>query len=39
VVDEIVPGDRLRNELLQRYELYSRRFQPRETKKHGVYPV
>ena len=38
VVDEIVPGDRLRNELLQRYELYSRRFQPRETKKHGVYP-
>jgi hypothetical protein len=25
--------------LLQRYELYSRRFQPRESKKHGVYPV
>ncbi|QRK06414.1 acyl-CoA carboxylase subunit beta [Archangium violaceum] len=39
VVDEIVPGDRLRQELQQRYELYSRRFQPRETKKHGVYPV
>ena len=39
IVDEIVPGDRLRNELTQRYELYSRRFQPRETKKHGVYPV
>jgi acetyl-CoA carboxylase carboxyltransferase component len=39
VVDEIIPGDQLRQELLQRYELYSRRFQPRATKKHGVYPV
>ncbi|ATB39637.1 carboxylase [Cystobacter fuscus] len=39
VVDEVVPGERLRHELLQRYELYSRRFQPRAAKKHGVYPV
>ncbi|HSP79371.1 MAG TPA: carboxyl transferase domain-containing protein, partial [Myxococcaceae bacterium] len=39
IVDEIIPGDSLRGELLQRFDLYSRRYQPRETKKHGVYPV
>ena len=39
VVDEVVPGERLRQELLKRYELYSGRFQSRETKKHGVHPV
>ncbi|MFL5343512.1 MAG: acyl-CoA carboxylase subunit beta [Hyalangium sp.] len=39
VVDEIVPGDRLRQELAQRFEAYSRRHQPRPEKKHGVLPV
>ncbi|HYH94594.1 acyl-CoA carboxylase subunit beta [Hyalangium sp.] len=39
VVDEIVPGDRLRHELAQRFEVYSRRYQPRPEKKHGVLPV
>jgi acetyl-CoA carboxylase carboxyltransferase component len=39
VVDEIVPGDRLRHELVQRFEAYSRRYQPRAEKKHGVLPV
>jgi methylmalonyl-CoA decarboxylase subunit alpha len=39
VVDEIVPGDRLRHELIQRFEVYSRRYQPRPEKKHGVLPV
>jgi acetyl-CoA carboxylase carboxyltransferase component len=39
VVDEIVPGDRLRHELAQRFEVYSRRYQSRPEKKHGVLPV
>jgi acetyl-CoA carboxylase carboxyltransferase component len=39
VVDEIVPGDKLRHELTQRFEVYSRRYQPRPEKKHGVLPV
>jgi acetyl-CoA carboxylase carboxyltransferase component len=39
VVDEIIPGDRLRTELERRFEAYSQRFQPRAEKKHGVLPV
>ena len=39
VVDEIVPGDELRAQLIQRLEFYSRSFRPRETQKHGVWPV
>ncbi len=39
VVDEIVPGDSLRAELVQRFELYSRHFAPPPSKKRGVYPV
>lgn len=39
VVDEVVPGERLRAELVQRLALYSQRFRPREQKKHGVLPV
>jgi acetyl-CoA carboxylase carboxyltransferase component len=39
VVDEIIPGERLRDELQQRFDLYSHRFEPRPAKKHGVYPV
>ncbi|QSQ26209.1 acyl-CoA carboxylase subunit beta [Pyxidicoccus parkwayensis] len=39
VIDEIVPGDLLRQELSQRYRLYAQRHAPRAEKKHGVYPV
>jgi acetyl-CoA carboxylase carboxyltransferase component len=39
VVDEIVPGDALRSELIRRFEFYSRRFLPPTQKKRGVYPV
>lgn len=39
VVDEVVPGERLRAELVQRLALYSQRLRPREQKKHGVLPV
>jgi acetyl-CoA carboxylase carboxyltransferase component len=39
VVDEVVPGDELRDQLERRLEAYSRRFQPRAVKKHGVLPV
>jgi acetyl-CoA carboxylase carboxyltransferase component len=39
IVDEIIPGDRLRNELERRYELYAQGFQPRAERKHGVLPV
>ncbi|HVE87380.1 MAG TPA: acyl-CoA carboxylase subunit beta [Myxococcales bacterium] len=39
VIDEIVPGDQLRQQLEQRYELYSGRFDPPARKKHGVLPV
>jgi acetyl-CoA carboxylase carboxyltransferase component len=39
VVDEIIPGDKLRQELAQRYEAYARRQLPRTEKKHGVHPV
>jgi len=39
VVDEVVPGDELRDQLERRLEAYARRFQPRAVKKHGVPPV
>ena len=39
VVDEVVPGDELRDQLERRLEAYSRRFQARAVKKHGVPPV
>jgi acetyl-CoA carboxylase carboxyltransferase component len=39
VVDEIVPGERLREELLRRFASYAERFSPRSHKKHGVLPV
>jgi methylmalonyl-CoA decarboxylase subunit alpha len=39
VVDEVVPGERLRQELDRRFELYSRSNAPRQEKKHGVHPV
>lgn len=39
VIDDIVPGERLRAELARRLELYGQRFEPRSHKKHGVYPV
>jgi len=39
VVDEVVPGDELRDQLERRLEAYARRFQARAVKKHGVPPV
>ncbi|WP_225411289.1 acyl-CoA carboxylase subunit beta [Stigmatella hybrida] len=39
VVDEVVPGERLRQELDRRFELYARSNAPRQEKKHGVHPV
>jgi acetyl-CoA carboxylase carboxyltransferase component len=39
IVDEIIPGERLRSELERRYALYAQGFQPRAERKHGVLPV
>jgi methylmalonyl-CoA decarboxylase subunit alpha len=39
VIDEVVPGDELRDQLLRRLEVYGRRFRPGAVKKHGVWPV
>ncbi|MDC0707586.1 acyl-CoA carboxylase subunit beta [Stigmatella sp. ncwal1] len=39
VVDEVIPGERLRHELDKRFTLYSRSNAPRQEKKHGVHPV
>ncbi|MGZ3479018.1 MAG: acyl-CoA carboxylase subunit beta, partial [Myxococcaceae bacterium] len=39
IVDEVVPGDELRDQLERRFEAYARRFLPRSVKKHGVLPV
>ncbi len=39
VVDEIVPGDELRDQLVRRLDFYARSFRARETRKHGVWPV
>jgi methylmalonyl-CoA decarboxylase subunit alpha len=39
VVDEIVPGDELREQLARRLALYARSFRPGTTRKHGVWPV
>jgi methylmalonyl-CoA decarboxylase subunit alpha len=39
VIDEIVPGDELRDQLVRRLSFYARSFRPREARKHGVWPV
>jgi acetyl-CoA carboxylase carboxyltransferase component len=39
IVDEIVPGERLREELGRRFRYYSQQYRPRAQKKHGVLPV
>jgi acetyl-CoA carboxylase carboxyltransferase component len=39
VVDAVVPGDDLRQELVRRLELYAPREQPCDRKKHAVHPV
>jgi methylmalonyl-CoA decarboxylase subunit alpha len=39
VVDDIVPGDRLRTELSGRLAIYAQRFVVPRRKKRGVYPV
>jgi acetyl-CoA carboxylase carboxyltransferase component len=39
VVDEVVPGDQLRKELVIRFNAYAGSFVPPTQKKRGVYPV
>ena len=39
VIDAIVPGDSLRDELCKRFELYQAEQAPQRAKKHGVHPV
>jgi acetyl-CoA carboxylase carboxyltransferase component len=39
VVDEIVPGEQLREQLARRLDFYARRYPPGPRKKHCVYPV
>jgi acetyl-CoA carboxylase carboxyltransferase component len=39
VIDEIVPGDELREQLVRRLGFYARSFRPRDARKHGVWPV
>lgn len=39
IVDEVVPGDELRGQLVRRLEHYARSYRPREARKHGVWPV
>ncbi|HWV38412.1 MAG TPA: acyl-CoA carboxylase subunit beta [Vulgatibacter sp.] len=39
VIDEIVTGERLRDELIARFALYSEKRVERPRKKHSVYPV
>lgn len=39
VIDAIVPGDLLRDELVKRFAFYCQEQQPRAQKKHGVTPV
>ena len=39
IVDDIVPGERLRDELVRRFDYYGGRDIPPARKKHGVYPV
>lgn len=39
VVDAIVPGDRLREELIRRFDVYRQKRETRPKKKHAVYPV
>jgi len=39
VVDDIVPGDRLREDLVRRFALYEDKAEQHPRKKHGVHPV
>ena len=39
IVDEIVPGDELRSQLVRRLDFYSRSFRPPKARKHGVWPT
>ncbi len=39
IIDEIVPSDELRGQLVRRFETYSGNFEPERRKKHCVYPV
>jgi acetyl-CoA carboxylase carboxyltransferase component len=39
VIDAVVPGRGLRQELSRRYRLYAEGYEPPATRKHGVTPV
>jgi methylmalonyl-CoA decarboxylase subunit alpha len=39
VVDAVIPGDRLRDELAVRFRRYENKVEPRPAKKHIVVPV
>ena len=39
VIDAVVPGDRLRGEIAQRFARYAGKSETREKKKHMVPPV
>ncbi|MFA9557451.1 acyl-CoA carboxylase subunit beta [Evansella sp. AB-rgal1] len=39
IIDDVVKGNELRNELANRFELYSSKYQVFTDRKHGVYPV
>ena len=39
IIDEIVPANNLRDELVERFDLYSSKYQVFTDRKHSVYPV
>lgn len=39
IIDDVVPADRLRAELVERFALYSSKYQVFSERKHAVYPV
>jgi acetyl-CoA carboxylase carboxyltransferase component len=39
VIDDIIPPERLREDLIRRYEIYRNKLIPRQERKHAVYPV
>ncbi|MBU9720753.1 acyl-CoA carboxylase subunit beta [Bacillus alkalicola] len=39
IIDDIVPANQLREELISRYDLYSSKYQVFSHRKHAVYPV
>jgi acetyl-CoA carboxylase carboxyltransferase component len=39
VIDDIIPPERLREDLIRRYHFYRNKLIPRQDRKHSVYPV